>query len=230
MYAIIELNGENGAGKTTLATALGVELSPASVLFIDASLDQKLTQTLSLAPPTITLARLFSQTPENTRLNEDREAIDWAFNDLTVTAGEDQDVLTVGGLETELPPAARDKLHYGLTRLIEAYDYVIIDDHHPLIHQLLPDENLRTLIVLTPTHIKHWQPPAETVRTPSLILNQYDNEPLPEHLETVLRQGQAKLIGKLPRYATPEDCIRRLPDDFRNCLLRLNIPLNLPHP
>jgi hypothetical protein len=46
-------------------------------------------------------------------------------------------------------------------------------------------------------------------------------------LEEALLRNQVGLIGKLPRYPSPEACIRQLPDDFRNCLLRLNIPLNL---
>jgi hypothetical protein len=74
-----------------------------------------------------------------------------------------------------------------------------------------------------------WQLPAELIRTPSIILNQMGPEPFTPALEAVLSQGQATLIGKLPLYPTADDCIRRLPDDFKNCLLRLNIPLHFSH-
>jgi hypothetical protein len=83
-------------------------------------------------------------------------------------------------------------------------------------------------MVLTPAQMNRWMPPdaEETLRTPAVILNQYGGEPFSHSLEEAITSGQVQLIGKLPRYASPEECIRKLSDDFRNCLLRLNIPLN----
>jgi cellulose biosynthesis protein BcsQ len=220
---IIEFTGADTAGKTTLAIALSDELAPASILLVDASPDQKLTQLLAPQDPPLTLAQVLTQKHTGTR-----EATDWAFNDLTVNVGEENDLLTVGALDATLGVSERERLRYGLTRLADAYDYVIIDGYHPLLHQLLPDENMRILMILTPGQLTSWALPGtgESVATPSLILNQYSDEPLPDDLEAALTQGNARLVGKLPRYATSEACQKQLPDDFRNCLLRLNIPVN----
>ncbi len=226
MQAIIELTGPAGSGKTTLATLFSEELARASVLFIDASPDQKLTHDLAPEPPELTLGALFSKPSEGTTI---REAVDWAFHDLAVPVGEDNELISVGDLPQTLPDSAMAKLRYGLNRLIENYKYIIIDGHHTLIRQCLPVEHLRSLILLTPDELADWQPPheAETLHTPALILNRYDREPLPTALEAALVQHQVRLVGKLPRYASPAECAQKLPDDFKNCLLRLDIPLNL---
>jgi hypothetical protein len=222
MLAIIELSGETGAGKSTIANLLGEELAPAGLLFIDASPDQRLTLMLAPEPPELTLGNLFSRRQDATG---SREAIDWAFTDLTVPAGEENDLLTVGALDAEIGPVEREKLRYGLNRLIAHYDYVVIDGLHPVIHALLPEESTHTLTLLTPSHLAQWLPPETATQTPALLLNRYNQEPYTPVLEEALHQGRVQLIGKLPRYATSEDCIRQMPDDFRNCLLRMNIPL-----
>jgi hypothetical protein len=226
LQAIVELTGVPGAGKTTLATALGEELAPASVLFIDASPDQRLTIMLTPEMPELTLGRLFSQKGEAT---SSREAIDWVFHDLAVPAGEENELITVGALPDDIEPESLKKLQYGLSRLIENYAYVVIDGFHPLLHQLLPEETIRTVQVVTPEDFPNWRPPAPetSLHTPALILNRYSNEPLPTAMDNAMLNHQIRLIGKLPRYATTEDCIRKLSDDFRNCLLRLDIPFNL---
>lgn len=226
MQAIIELTGKPGAGKTTLSNILGDELSPASVLYIDASPDQRLTTMMAPESPQLTLGRLFSQQTDATG---SREAIDWAFNDLAVGVGEENELITVGSLPDEIDLVSREKLRYGLNRLTETYEYVIIDGHHPLLRSLLPDERLRPLEILTPGGFSGWNPPreGELLHTPALILNRYSEEPLPKPLDDAITSHQVRLLGKLPAYPTVEDCIRKLPDDFRNCLLKLDIPLNL---
>lgn len=224
MKAIIELLGEADVGKTTLTTILGEELASASILYIDASLNQHLTQSLAPKPSTNTVAQLLKQAQSG-----NREVIDWAFHDLTIEVGEEGDLLTLGSLPNTLSTTEQDRFRYGLTRLVEAYDYVIIDGFHPLLHHLMPEESLRTVIILTPRQMVGWSIPPEVRRTPSIVLNQYGGEALSPELEMSLQQGQALLIGKLPRYATPEDCAQHLTDDFRNCILRLNIPLNFTH-
>jgi hypothetical protein len=229
MHAIIELTGNPGAGKTTLATLFSEELARASVLFIDASPDQKLTHDLAPEPPQLTLGELFSTPKEATST---REGIDWAFHDLAMPVGEDNEIIAVGDFPEVLSDTALEKLRYGLSRLIENYAYVVIDGHLPQLRKLLPDENMRTLMLVTPEQFATWQPPSETetLHTPALILNQYNKEPLPPALEEALNQQQVRLVGKLPRYATAEECVQKLPDDFKNCLLRLDIPINLGAP
>lgn len=227
MVNLIELIGATGSGKTTIANLLGEALAPAGILFIDASPDKTLTHLLAPTPPALLLADVFGpqrQAPGT------REAVDWTFSDLTLSVGEDSDLLSVGALSDNLEPAEREKLRYGLNRLMAPYDYGIVDGLHPVIHALLPEETLRILHVLTPEQFPDCSLGEEGVagglHTPALLLNQYGGEPLPEALEEALLQGRVQLIGKIPRYATPEDCLSRMPIDFHNGLLRLNIPLS----
>lgn len=228
MKAIIEVTGRLGAGKTSVVIALGEELSPGSVLYIDVSPDQRLTSALAPHPPELTLGRLVSK---HTETAAPREAVDWVFNDLAVTVGDEQELITVGGLSESLSAVETTQLQYGLTRLIENYDYVILDGHHPILHTLLPEETLQLLDIVTPEDFPHWHLTngREFVRTPALILNRYGDEALPANLEAALSEQRIQLIGKLPRYQTAEDQIRQFSDAFTNCLLRLNIPLS-PNP
>lgn len=233
MLTIIELTGERGSGKTTIANLLGEALTPASLLFIDASPDQSLTAQLAPVVPTFKLGSVFG--PEG-HVPGGREAIDWTFHDLTVSVGEENDLLAVGDLPNDLGALERNKLRYGLNRLMEAYDHIIIDGLHPVIHSLLPLETVRILHVLRPEQFNNGCLPPLTngeeasqtpiVHTPTLLLNGYGEEPLPALLEDALHEGHVQLIGKIPRYATFQDCNRQMPLDFQNGLLRLNIPLS----
>lgn len=227
LKAIIQLTGQPGAGKTTLANLLGEELAPASILFIDASPDRKLTYMLSPQPPLLTLETLLQQWRETTASGP-KEAIDWAFHDLTVSVGDENELMTLGKLNEEIGIAAQEKLRYGLNRLIENYDYVVIDGYYPLLQLLLPDEGVRILDVVTPEDFIQWQPVIKDVlHTPALLLNRYSEESLPSSMEEALTNREVQLIGKLPHYTNPDDCIHKLPEDFKNCLLKLNIPFNL---
>ncbi len=165
-----------------------------------------------------------------------REAIDWTFHDLTVSVGDENDLLTVGALPSALGAIEREKLRYGLNRLIDAYDHIIVDGLHSVIHGLLPAETMRILHVLRPEQFHNGGLPpvpageeashATLLHTPALLLNGYAEEPLPHALEEALQEGHIQLIGKIPRYDTPQDCSRHMPLDFQNGLLRLNIPLS----
>jgi molybdopterin-guanine dinucleotide biosynthesis protein len=218
VQAIIEFVGETGAGKTALAMALGDELSASGVLYIDASPDLALTNLLAVTPPR-TLAEALSQIS-----SDNREAVDWAFHDLTVPIGGEGELLTVGALPHTLGADSEALLRYGLPRLVQAYAYVVVDGFHPVLHRILPEAVLQPVIVLTPEQAQTWQMPEEATETPAVILNRHGNEALPEPLEEAISRGQVRLIGKLPLYATDEECARNLPEDFKNCLLRLNIP------
>lgn len=226
MLAVIELHGPTGAGKTTIANLLAEELAPANILLVDASPDRKLTTLLAPTPPSLTVSDLLESAQT---ASTHREAIDWAFSDLTVPAGADQDVLTVGALGDTLMPLAQERLSYGFKRLIATYDYVIVDGYHPRIHALLPEEFLRALLVLKPEHLEAYLPSEEdaALATPALLLNQATQGSLPPVLEQVLLQGRVQLIGRLPTYDDADRDAERLSANFRNCLLRLNIPLHL---
>lgn len=227
MKAIIEVTGQPGSGKTSVVISLGEELTPASVLYIDASPDQQLTEALAPTRPELTLGRLVS---EHSAAAPSREAVDWVFQDLTVSVGEEQELLTVGELPLTLSEIQLQKLQYGLTRLIENYDYVILDGHHPLLRDLLAEETLQLLDIVTPQDFSGWHlgNGRAFVRTPALILNQYNNEDLPAALEDALQAQQIQLIGKLPHYPSEEERARQFSNAFGDCLLRLNIPLH-PH-
>jgi hypothetical protein len=227
MKAIIEVTGQPGSGKTCVVISLGEELTPASVLYIDASPDQQLTEALAPTSPEFTLGRLVS---EHSAAAPSREAVDWVFQDLTVPVGEEQELLAVGDLPLTLAEIPLQKLQYGLTRLVQNYDYVILDGYHPLLHGVLPEESMQSLAIVTPQDFSGWHlgNGRAFVRTPALLLNQYNNEALPASLEEALQAQQIQLIGKLPHYPSEEERARQFSTAFGDCLLRLNIPLH-PH-
>lgn len=229
MRAILVIDGPHGSGKTTLSGLLAEELAPASTLLIDTCPQQALTLQQSPNPTPLTVAHLLHSQQEVT--SGTKEAIDWGFHDVLVPLGEEIELLTLGALSAPLSPADQDKLHYGLSRLIANYDYVVLDGTHPALWAALPLEHVLLLYVLTPTCFPHWTPPLDLTRsgsTPCLILNQYGQEPLPPALADALQQGDIQLIGKIPRYETRKELVDRLSDDMQGGLFRLNIPFG-PH-
>jgi cellulose biosynthesis protein BcsQ len=247
--AILVLTGAAGSGKTTVATLLGEALSSGSLLYIDATPDQALSALLAPEQPGMSLAQLFSKSktgstveatknaignkeekavPELT-LNgpAGREAIDWTFNDLTVSVGEESDLLLVGDLNHQLDLREQEKLTYGLRRLIDGYQVVIMDGEDSLLLSLLPQEVLRILSVVTPDQFKDWRSTLilEGESTPALVLNAYSGEPLPEALENALQGEHLRLIAKIPRYANDAEREAKMSQHFESALLRLNIPI-----
>lgn len=227
MKAIIEVTGLPGSGKTSVVISLGEELAPASILYLDASPDRHLTEALAPTPPALTLGCLVS---DHSAAAPSREAVDWVFQDLTVSVGEEQELLTVGELPQALGSVALQKLQYGLTRLIKNYDYVILDGYHPILHHMLPEDTLQQLEVIIPRDFQTWHPRSARafIRTPAVLLNQYNNEAFSPSLEEALREQQIQLIGKLPHYTSDEARSRLFSTAFEDCLMRLNIPL-YPH-
>ncbi len=225
MHTIIELTGTAQAGKTTFATLFGEELSEADILYIDASSNMGLSGLLAVDPPELTVSQLFGSAGE---APGHRESLDWAFHDLTVPAGEGNELLALGALGSELSPVDLEKFRYGITRLINNYDCLIIDGHHPLLHACLPVEFLRTLNILQPNDLGEWTRTLtqETDSpTPSILLNGDQQAAFPEALEEALITRRIQLIGKIPFYASPQMLNQRLAGDFHECLLRLDLPL-----
>lgn len=242
MKAILQVIGCRGAGKTTLSEMLIQDLSsrpdgPSGILAIDASPDMKLSRQLALDEGGETLAAVVRRFQEKPSLPN--EAIDWAFNDLAATVGQDSrgrdiDLVTVGGISQTLPPGIEKMLSYGLNRMIKGYDFVIIDGEYPFFRRYLPEDAFKTMVVMTP---EQWSPEYlgtenDIYRTPAVIINQCQERALSSRLmgelgqalDDALDASRIRLIGKLPDYGSQEMMQQRLPSAFHNCLLRLDLP------
>lgn len=239
MKAIIQVIGPNNAGKTTICDLLLQELcsrGTVSLLAIDASPDMQLTRHLTLDSAKQTLNDVTQRFGEKPSLSN--EAIDWQFNDLTMVVNSEIDLLTVGPMPKQLPVGIEKMVSYGLNRLIEGYDAILIDGEHPFFSRYLPTEQIKTLVVITPTR---WEkrfilPEQEPYKTPTVIINQCDEKALSAHLvgeigdalDEALDGGLIRLIGKLPQYTSQDQIHRDFPQAFHNCLLRMDLPFIAP--
>jgi len=155
-----------------------------------------------------------------------REAIDWTFSELTVPVGDDSDLLMIGDLTTALDLRDKEKLAYGLKRLMDSYETIIIDGEHPLIMPLLPREVIHLINVVTPAHFEEWQTPLlQEQSTPVVILNEYGEEKLPVALEEALQQQHLRLLAKIPKYANDAERGQKMSQQLESAFLRLNIPM-----
>ena len=155
-----------------------------------------------------------------------REAIDWTFSELTVPVGDDSDLLMIGDLATALDLRDKEKLAYGLKRLMDSYETIIIDGEHPLIMPLIPQDVIHLINVVTPAHFEEWQTPLlQEQSTPVVILNEYGEERLPVALEEALQQQHLRLLAKIPKYANDAERGQKMSQQLESAFLRLNIPM-----
>ena len=242
MTVFIELAGPAGSGKTTLAELLSHELTGVSLLLVDASTNRQLTRrmTLELFDNAYgnSLESVLSNLSESTLasgngLPPKNEAIDWAFHDLPFMVGDNLDLIPCGpGFDLTLPELAQKMLAYGFPRLCADYDVVVLDGFHPALHGLLPADALQVLVSLpdvtvSPLPALSKNEPGTFMKNPglSLIINRYQRGSLSPVLEELIRNNTVSLIGKIPHYDTPAEREDAMPEAFRNCLLRLDIPL-----
>lgn len=236
MLGVMQVIGCLHAGKTTLSDLLLHELTahhpgPVSVLALDASPDQRLTHRLRVNAPPLSLADVaerFLEKPETSN-----EAIDWMFHDLAQHVGEEIELVTVGHLPARLSPAVEKMMTYGFKRVVQAYDYVVMDGAHPFVSACLPEELVKTLVVISPQHWEHeYLKETPAGKTPAVIVNQCQEGivstritgPLGAVLDDALEAGRIRLIGKLPIYPSQDVLEKELPPAFHNCLLRLDLP------
>lgn len=229
MNRILQIIGPPDTGKTTIADLLIHELVPSAVLVVDASGNQQLSHRLTLEQPRKTLRQLMEQF--ESQPIQTQEGVDWAFHDLVVSVGEDIDLLSLGALPGHLPETASEKLTYGLNRLMDNYDYVVIDGFHAALDTRIKNRELmRVVAVATPERYDLDFEALATVRTPVVILNRAPETSLPEplnsDLDRAIEHGEVRLIGRLPDYPDPETRIREMPAVFHNILLRLDLPLS----
>ncbi len=229
MKGIFQMVGAPGTGKSTLCDLLIHELVlSASILAIDASPDHQLTQRLTLEPPKQTIGKLVQQFKGMSHPTQ--ESIDWAFSDITSSVGDDLELISVGELSDDLSETEKKTIVYGLNRLMDSYDFIIIDGRHPRLYHLLQHkEMIRLIWVATPEHYDFDPSVYERFQTPALILNQMPaGGEVPEEFETALNKALESeslvLVGRLPFYADPDERVRQLPGVFRDCLYRLDLP------
>lgn len=239
MKAILQIIGPRGVGKTTLCTMLLHWIGEQgkrgiTTLALDASPGEQLTQQMTLSKSAnniCLLAKRFTEKP-----TQPNEAIDWAFNDMVVSIDQEIDLLPLGPLGKQYPTGIEKMLDYGLSRLIEAYDFVVVDGEHPILERHLPAEVVKPLIIITP---ERWDKSLllkenDYAQTPAVIVNQCGEQALSsrllgdlgETLDTALDAGQIRLIGKLPFYTSEAALEKDLPQVFYNCLLRLDLPFS----
>lgn len=243
LKAIIELIGPPGGGKSILAELTAKALAPHSVLLIDASVDQRLTKHLTpplsgqAAPQTQTLTTLIQQFIDNeskyglcgSHQQEAQQAIDWAFHDLPTTVSfgstHDVDLITVGLLTEQLPDKILSIVRYGLTRLFDTHDFVVIDGYHKILHGCLDPELLNLITVCHPNETAPLPEKLNWHGTPNLILSQFGSHELSETLSAAIEAQDLRLIGKIPAFDSNDSMHAELPSLFDDCLMRLDLPV-----
>ncbi len=231
MKAILELIGPQASGKTVFIKPLIEVLSQhggtPSIFVIDASFNQGLSSRFLDATPENTMTTLVQNFIQSPKLDKDtREAIDWAFSDLPVTVSEGVDMMTVGPLSDRMPAMVEKLLTFGLNRLIDSYDIVIVDDYHPLIHRLLPAEQTRTIIVATPDQDSIFPEGFKSLSTPSLLITQSDKAELSDTLNQRIKNGDVKLVGRFPHFDPSKTLASEDNERIQDTIYRLNIPLS----
>ena len=239
MKGILQIVGPPAVGKTLICDLLLNELSKTPslsdnthtpLLIIDASANTD-TQDDAETQSLVQLAADFQND-----LSLSQEQVDWAFSELIETAGPQIDRLNVGILPTALASGAEKMLAYGLNRLFDHYDYVLIDGRHSRLYKLIKHKELVRLIMLaSPSTFNLNLDAFETFQTPSLIINHCHPNSADASLESefetqineAISNGDYRLIGRLPFCDSPADEKQvTLAERFQDCLLRLNLPLD----
>jgi len=253
LTTLLQLLGPHGAGKTTLMPGLAMALGgllatdDLQLLLLDAAVDQRLSRTalgtISNADKVSTTLTHLAQGLMDKPMDDDaarREFIDWAFHDLPVTMPDDWlatykkdsspqtgvEVMALGPLRERLPERLWQGLVYGLQRVVENHELVLIDEDHPLVRASFQKQGtLRTLFITTPQHGPETWPPLPEAETIHLVINRYDGSPLQPAIAERIESGAMKLVGRIPVYPDADTLHDRLADDWRDCLMRVNIPL-----
>lgn len=235
MRAIFEFSGPKGVGKSTYVQLMVQELARETVssgepsnmvLLIDASSDLDLTRKMAPAAVEKTLAALVEKIKEEAPLSN--EAMDSVFAQLAVSVDETTDLIPVGPLSSPLSVEGKNLLTYGLVRfLTQHYQFTVVDGFHDSIHQVLPKELLRSVVVVTPAMavaLPRLVVVKDAPPTPFVVLNRVSEGVLPKTLEEALDAGQVQLVGKIPEYEEAEIFEKYAPAAFANAMLRLDVP------
>jgi energy-coupling factor transporter ATP-binding protein EcfA2 len=229
MPPIIELAGIPGCGKTTLSACLSELLYQQKMLLIDTDPEQQLVFSLTQQLASITLADVLASMENKlgNSLGNSQESVDWSFNELPVSINETQDILAMGLLPlSPLSVMAFEKLQYGLGRLIQSYDLVVVDGQSLVLKQLFPNQEIQSIELLLPEQPSLWRLPetCSSLHTHAIILNQSGTQQfeLPPELNAALQQGSIQLLGRLPHYEDESALQQNMPILLKQCLLRLN--------
>jgi molybdopterin-guanine dinucleotide biosynthesis protein len=258
MQSILEILGPNQSGKTTFTEALiqGLESEQWGqhhVLVIDADTNGQISQHLSarlhqLETSDITLPDERKKTTHNTLSDlikefQDKptlsnEAIEWRLQDLMETINPKVDLLRVGQFPAEVPTGIEKMLLYGLKRLIQHYDVLLVDgDSYFLRNRLLSSLSVpfQSLILCTMTQWdeRYLHPEKLNIPSANWIANQCPLDViqgritgvLGEALDEALDDGRIRLIAKIPMFYQPEEEIQtQLPSLIQNALLKIDLP------
>jgi molybdopterin-guanine dinucleotide biosynthesis protein len=262
MQSILEILGPSQSGKTTFTEALiqGLESEQWGqhhVLVIDADLNGQVSQHLSarlnqLETRDITLPEerktITDKTTSNTlsdlvkefqeKPTLSNEAIEWRLQDLMETINPKVDLLRVGAFPAEVSTGIEKMLLYGLKRLIQHYDVLLLDGDSPFLRNRLlaslsvPFQSL-ILCTMTQWDASYFHPEKLNIPSPNWIANQCPPEViqgritgvLGEALDEALDDGRIRLIAKIPLFSNPKEELQtQLPSLIQNALLKIDLP------
>jgi hypothetical protein len=138
-----------------------------------------------------------------------------------------RDLLWIGELEQleQLSSKAKDWLSYTLPRLFSQYSLLVVDGNEVDLEAFWPNEaSIRTLLIIKPG-LPICQSWLELEEADILLSQALPEDGLPQTIKDKVQSGQWRFVGRIPPKETED--LDTLYGAFKDCFMRLNLPISL---